>query len=110
MKLINQTNQKTISSSLKIAKSLLESTLGLLNQEKGVAMLFITRFGIHTFLMKYPIDILILDDKYKIMQIKRLLKPNRLFFWNPNYTKIIELPSQKNLPVKIGDILKIKYN
>jgi uncharacterized membrane protein (UPF0127 family) len=96
MKLINKNSGKVISPNLKIASGWLEASLGLLNQPKGTAMLFNTRWGIHTFGMKYPIDVIVLDSKYKIVRIKFDLKPNRFFFWNPSFTTIIELPTSKS--------------
>ncbi len=67
-------------------------------------MLFYTRWGIHTFGMKYPIDIIVLDNQQKIIQIKYDLKPNRIFFWNPKYSSIIELPTELT-KLKMNEIL-----
>ena len=80
---------------LKVKKieNLLEKSMGLLYKKTPEHIFFTTRFGIHTFGMKFPIDILILDDKNKIVYIKEFMKPNRIFFWNPKYNKVIELPS-----------------
>lgn len=106
MRLLNLTRKQTITSQLMIAKTWLEATIGLLNKPKGTAMLFKTRWGIHTFGMKYSIDVLILDKEMKIVKVKRNLPPNYFFFWNPLYSTVIELPSQKKLPVSLGDSLR----
>ena len=42
--------------------------------------------------MKTPIDVLILDNNLRVRQFKELLQPNKLFLYNPIYSKIIELP------------------
>lgn len=107
MKLINKTTGHIISNQLKVASSWVEASLGLLNQPKGTAMLFNTRWGIHTFGMKYPIDIIILDQKLKVVQIKHQLQPNRIFFWNPKYSCIIEMAFKSKKKISLGD--KIKY-
>lgn len=107
MKLINTYSKKVLTTRLKIANSLAQNTFGLLKEDSNTAMLFKTRFGIHTFFMQHPIDILVLDNKLKVIHIKKDLPPNRLFFWNPLYTYIIELPSSHNYSVKEGDILQI---
>jgi len=65
---------------------------GLLGTKKPEAILIRTRFGIHTFGLSYPIDIVILDKRNIVKTIKTKLMPNRLFFWNPMYDKVIELP------------------
>jgi hypothetical protein len=73
-------------------------------------MLFHTHFGIHTFLMKYPIDVLVLDESKKIVKAKCSLKPNRLFFYNPKYSLVLELEKgyiNKNR-LRLGD--KIELN
>lgn len=64
---------------------------GLLGSQPQ-ATLFYTRFGIHTFGMNYPIDVVILDNKAIVQKIKENLQPNRFFFWNPLYKTVLELP------------------
>lgn len=66
---------------------------GLLLRKKTHPILFHTRFGIHTFGMQFPVDVLILDKKNIVRKIKQNLVPNRLFFWNPIYDTVIELPN-----------------
>lgn len=68
-----------------------------------------TRFGIHTFGVRFTIDVLILDKKNKIASIKENLKPNRIFLWNPAYEKVIELPrgTIKKYSLKLGDAIKL---
>ncbi len=72
--------------------SLKEKTLGLLKSKKAYPILFHTRFGIHTFGMRYPIAVAILDNTNTIKKLEADLKPNRLFFWNPLFDTVVELP------------------
>jgi len=82
---------------------------GLIGKTKPQALMIKTRFGIHTFGLKFPIDILILNDKNKVILIKKNLKPNRIFLWNPIYKKVLELPPgtiekkkiKMNMPIDI---------
>lgn len=74
------------------AQSPWEQTKGLLGVKKAYPLLLTTRFGIHTFGMQFPIDVVILNQRGTVMKIKENLKPNRLFFWNPKYTSVLELP------------------
>jgi uncharacterized membrane protein (UPF0127 family) len=104
MILYNKTTNKKITNNLKIAKNFYQNLLGLLKEKEGTAMLFKTRFGIHTFFMKYPIDVIVLNKNNKVIQIKKNLKPNNLFIWSPQYAKIIEIPSA-NYEIKVGDVL-----
>lgn len=92
MILLNKTTGKIICKDLKIASSILDRMLGLLIKSNPRSMLFKTRFGIHTFFLNEPIDVIILDNNFKVVKINQNLKPNRVFFWNPVYPYIIELP------------------
>lgn len=82
---------------------------GLIFAEKPYPVLLITRFGIHTFGMKFPIDVLILDKNNSIVQITENLKPNRIFIWNPIHNTVIELPGGeiKKLGVERGQNIKL---
>jgi uncharacterized protein len=92
MILKNLTTRKIITHELKEAKSLSDRFLGLLKKSNPRFLLFKTRFGIHTFFLKEPIDVVILDEDLKVVKLKENLKPNRLFLWNPIYSLIIEVP------------------
>ena len=65
---------------------------GLIGKDKPYVLMIRTRFGIHTFGLKFPIDVLVLNNEDKVVSIKKNLKPNRIFSWNPLYEKVIELP------------------
>ena len=91
MILKNKTTGKIICKDLKICDSFIDRMFGLLLPTNPRNLLFKTRFGIHTFFLKEPIDILILNPKFKIVKIKKDLKPNQVFFWNPKYSLILEL-------------------
>lgn len=99
---------------LKVKKvsSLKDKVQGLIGLEKPYALLIKTHFGIHTFGLKFPIDILILDKNSKVVAMKKNLKPKRIFFWNPLFDMVVELP--KGLiaieKIKIGDQIKLVFD
>lgn len=78
--------------SVRILSSFKDKTVGLLGSKKAYPIFFQTHFGIHTFGMHYAIDVLILDKENTIQKLHRGLKPNKLFFWNPSFDKVVELP------------------
>lgn len=94
MILKNITKNTILATDLKEAKSVVDLTFGLLKKSNPRSLLFKTHFGIHTFFLKNPIDVLVLDKNFKVIKLKENLKPNRLFFWNPQYSIIIELPPE----------------
>ena len=77
---------------VKEAINLRKKIQGLIGEDKPYALMIETRFGIHTFGLKFPIDVLILNNENKVVSIRKNLKPNKIFLWNPMYKKIIELP------------------
>lgn len=91
------------------AANLKEKIQGLIGKEKAYCLMIETRFGIHTFGVKFPIDVLVLNDKNKVFSMKKNLKPNQIFLWNPIYKKVIELPfgTIKKKTIKIYDPIDI---
>ncbi len=104
----NVTKGKKIDSKVLFLKGVMAKSLGAISQNPSYTLLIETRFGIHTFLVSRPIDIAIVDKKGKVVKIKERLKPNRLFFWNPKYSFVLEIPAGgvKNLSLEIGNILR----
>lgn len=107
MKLIQESSKLTVSNNIYPASSFLDVTFGLIFK-KNTDLFFKTRFGIHTFAMKNDIDVLILDNKFKVVKIKSL-KPNRIFIWNPFYQNVIELRrgTVEKFKVGVGDKLSL---
>ena len=102
----NLTTKRLISQDAKLVESFLDRLLGLLKKSNPKTLIFKTRFGIHTFFLKEPIDVIVLDKNLKVVKLKQNLKPNQLFFWNPKYYWVIELPNKKiKSKIEIGDKL-----
>ena len=85
------------------AQSLRQKVIGLIGAKKPYPLLLETRFGIHTFGVRFPLDIVILDQTNTIVCMKKTLLPNRIFLWNPIWKLVVELPqgtiSEKNLHI-----------
>ena len=77
---------------VKTLNTLTQKTVGLIGANPVYPVYFTTRWGIHTFGMKSPIDVVILDDDNRVVKLTRSLAPNRIFFWNPTYYRVLELP------------------
>ena len=105
----NESRKTILAQKYKLGESFLDQAFGLLIPSNPRAMLFKTRFGIHTFFMKESIDLIVLDKKNKVVSLKTNVKPNRIFLWNPQFDTILELPSgtiQKS-KTEIGDYLSL---
>lgn len=85
-----------------------DKTLGAIFFGKKNILYLETRFGIHTFFVNFPLDLIILDKNNRVKKIKENLGPNRIFLWNPKYFKVFELPagSIKALKLNVGSILE----
>jgi uncharacterized membrane protein (UPF0127 family) len=74
------------------ANNIEDRVIGLLKADKPYPLHIKTRWGIHTFGMRYAIDVVILDDNFAVQTIKTNLKPWRVFLWNPLFKHVLELP------------------
>lgn len=100
----------TLTKTAKIATSYLDRLFGLLNPHNPRYLIFKTHFGIHTFFMNKPIDVLLLDNENRVIKAKESLKPFRLFLYHPQFSTVIEMPEgtiQKN-HLRINDKISIE--
>lgn len=97
---------------VKELKSLKDKTIGLLNAQKAYPVLIQTRFGIHTFGLKFAIDVLILNKENQVVKLVEKLKPNRIYLWNPIFNKVIELPTRmiNKKKIRTGNTIKLKIH
>lgn len=77
---------------VKTATNFWQSAVGLIGAKKPYPLLLHTRFGIHSFGVRFPLDIIILNDQYEVMYLKKNLLPNRVFFWPPKWQWVLEVP------------------
>lgn len=81
MKLINQTKNTIISEDVAVAHTLLTRTKGLLGRNQmrqGEALVITACNSIHTFFMRFPIDVLFVDKKDTIVLSAPGIRPFRL--------------------------------
>jgi uncharacterized membrane protein (UPF0127 family) len=86
--------------------------IGLIFEKTIYPVYFETRFGLHTIFMQKAIDVLILDDKNIVSQLKTYLKPNRLFIWNIKYKRVLELPAGfiEKSGIELGDSINLRMS
>lgn len=105
MKIFNKTKNCVVADDVLMALKLKEKSIGLLAYDTPRAMYFEARWGIHTFGMKFPIDVVVLDKDGKVKKIKKNMKSGNFFFWNPRWKRVLELPIRSK--IKEGDVLNI---
>lgn len=94
MILFNRTKNVEVCRNVAKASLFNEKQKGLIGSNGEEALFFETRWGIHTFDMSFDINVAVLDNKNIIVKLRKNMKPNGFFFWNPKYNKVIEIPSQ----------------
>lgn len=112
VKVINASKDVLLADKAKIADTFLERLTGLLNRkslDKGEALILFPSNCIHSFFMRFNIDVLFLDKNNKIVAALSSFKPFRL---SPVYfsaSLVIELPefTIQYTASRVGDIIKI---
>jgi uncharacterized membrane protein (UPF0127 family) len=71
--------------------------------------MFEPAMSIHTFFMNFPLDVVFMDENYKIIKLYRNLAPWRHTWMHLTSRKTLELPAgQFPSEVKEGDILEVR--
>src|ERR1041385_9129172 len=80
MVLFNATKKTTVCDRCHFANSVLKRMVGLLNRKtltSGEGLLLDRCYGIHTIGMRFPIDVLFLDNELRVMRAVPALPPFR---------------------------------
>ena len=98
MRLINQTKNIVLADDVFIAKTFFSRAKGLLGRKTFLSnqvLILDPGNSVHTFFMQFAIDLIFVDQDYRIIQIVHNLRPNRLtpIYWRSN--KVIEFPAGK---------------
>lgn len=96
MRVINRTQQTTLANQARRATSFIDRLRGLMfvpSLPDAGGLLLEPESSIHTFFMRFPLDVVYLDRTYRVVRVDHQMPPNRL---GPIYTKgchaILELP------------------
>jgi uncharacterized membrane protein (UPF0127 family) len=111
-KAVNVTTGEVISDKVRIAQDFKSRSIGLLDRHSisgNEALLIKPCTSIHTFFMKFPIDVLFLSKEGNIVKIAHSLKPWRLSGCLLGCFMVLELPPGKvaKTTIKIGNSIEI---
>jgi len=96
MKAILREKGIELGNDIAIAASLPARMKGLLGKDRldtGKGLLIRPCKGIHTFFMKFPIDVVFLDKENRIVALVRHLSPNNLTTVYRKASAVLELPA-----------------
>jgi uncharacterized membrane protein (UPF0127 family) len=93
---INATRGTIVGECIRVAESGLARIVGLLGEREllpGDGLLIVPSQGVHTWGMWFPIDIAVLDGEWKVIAIRRKVRPFRMtrLYWKA--AAVLELPS-----------------
>lgn len=113
MRIINKANSSVVAEEVIIANTPLKRMKGLLGKKefkKGHALILDPCNSIHTFFMRFSIDILFLDKNNKIIKAITCLKPFRLTSIYFSAAFAVELPpgTIQALSIRKGDTLLLE--
>ncbi len=104
-------DRKIILSNLYVADTFFSRAIGLLGKESlppGSGILLSPCNQIHTFFMKFPIDVIFIDGHGKVIKVYNALPPWRItsLLWRSR--SVIEMMSDGRCEINEGDVLAIE--
>lgn len=108
--ILNTTNNKIIAKELRLANCFLLRLKGLIFTDKlkySEGLLISPCQQIHTHFMKYPIDIVFMDDDFKVLHIIKQLHPWRFSKFYKHAYYVLELPPNAAAFINIDDVLAL---
>ena len=111
MKVVNRSKGVVLACRAGFALKPIERMRGLLGKEAlapGDALVISPCSAVHTFGMRYPIDVVFYDRSNRAVAAVPNLRPYRLTRWYPRAKGVIELPAGtlESKPLDTGDLLE----
>lgn len=112
MKIINKTKNTVLAEDVIVAKDIFSRLKGLLGKSglRNKEALIITPCdSIHTFFMKFSIDVVFIDKKNRVVKVISSMKPFRISAVYFNAHSVIELPPGiiRETATTVGDSLSL---
>lgn len=112
MQALNVTQQRILADVLTVADSFFRSLIGLMGRpglDAGHGLWIVPCQSVHTFWMRFPIDVLFLDRHHRVIHLVESLKPFRVSKHLSRAGSVIELPvgAIRATGTQIGDEIQI---
>jgi uncharacterized protein len=111
LRLLDAATRRVIAHPLHRPERLLPRVLGLLVHpplRAGGGLWLDPCGGIHTWGMRYPIDVLFLDRELRVLRVARNVRPWRMVFAPRGTRSVVELPAGAAANVAEGDRLTVR--
>lgn len=111
MALVNETTGLLVAASVKRATTFWQRLKGLMFTKtlpEGSALYLSPCRSIHTYFMKYPIDVVYLSENHEVLAFEHQLHPNKLGQMQKGTKIVLELPvgTIEASGTKVGHIIK----
>lgn len=96
MKLVNRTLDRVICQRIGLARTLWSRTRGLLGRPplaRGEGLIIEPCQSVHMFFMRYAIDVVFLDQEYRVVALRPELRPWRVTRYFRDAYAALELPA-----------------
>lgn len=100
--------RRVLATNIEIADTFLARLRGLAGRSRlaeGGGMLFERARQIHTFGMRFPIDVVFCDRDWRVVHVSRSMRPWRLGRWVRGGFYVVELPAGAASDLDAGDRL-----
>jgi uncharacterized membrane protein (UPF0127 family) len=94
----NRTQGTLIADRCELARSFFERGKGLMGRpglERGQGLLIYPEWSIHTFFMRFAIDVIFLDTQDRVVGFELAMPPNRLYAGVWGARAVLELPAEQ---------------
>ena len=113
MKILNITKNTVLADDVEIASTALKRMIGLLGKDNisaGNALVLMPCDSIHTFFMRFPIDVLFVDKSNKIIKAVKAIRPFRLtrVYFRSNYCVELPVGSIDAANTAEGDVIRME--
>jgi len=113
MKARNLKSGKELSNNVIVSDDLFKRMRGLLGKRElpaGEALWIKPCMSIHTFFMKFPIDVVFLDKRNSVIATMKNMQPNRMTRLYPKAASVLELPAGTidETSTEVGDKIDLK--
>ena len=113
MRIVNQRDGCVIADKVEVAQSLAARLIGLMGRAglpENSAFVISGCKQVHTFLMRFSIDVVFMDVESKVVRVVEYLRPWRITNHCRDAARAVELPAGAVLlrAMRVGDILKFE--
>ncbi|MBP6963142.1 MAG: DUF192 domain-containing protein [Armatimonadetes bacterium] len=98
---------EVLAEDVEIARSLSSRLWGLIGKPRGSVLVLPRCRQVHTFFMRYPVDLVCADSEWRVVRVRCGLEPWRIGPYCREAAFTIELPAGSASSVSVGDMLAL---